>query len=159
MPNPPTLCEWAGGPAVIERLVAELYRRVPEDALLAPVFAGMSPDHVKHVAAFVTEVFGGPRDYSERYGGHANMIRHHLGRSLAETHRKRWMQLLFECADDLGVPSDPEFRSAMIGYFEWGSRLAVLNSQPDATVSEDQPMPRWGWGETKGPYVPKTGNE
>jgi hemoglobin len=157
MPRVPTLSEWIGGPAAIERLVAELYRRVPNDELLGPVFAAMSQDHIHHVAAFVAEIFGGPKDYTERYGGHANMIRHHVGRAITEQQRKRWMQLLFECADDLGIPSDPEFRSAMIGYFEWGSRLAVLNSQPGAAVNEDQPMPSWGWGETKGPYVPEVG--
>ena len=150
----PTLYEWMGGAPAIERLVAELYRRVPDDPLLAPVFAHMSADHVQHVAAFVGEVFGGPKLYSEQHGGHPGMVRHHLGRSLTEPLRKRWMELLFECADDLGVPSDPEFRSAMIAYFEWGSRLAVINSQPGATVDDAQPMPRWGWGEAKGPYIP-----
>jgi hemoglobin len=144
-----------GGAPAIERLIGELYRRVPNDPVLSPVFAQMGPEHVQHVAAFVGEVFGGPRVYSETLGGHANMIRHHLGRGLNEAQRKRWMQLLLECADDLGVASDPEFRSALVGYLEWGSRLAVLNSHPGATATEDLPMPRWGWGETKGPYVPK----
>src|SRR5947209_12153651 len=37
---------------------------------------------------------------------------------------------------------------------EWGSRLAVINSQPGATVDPDAPMPKWGWGEVKGPYRP-----
>jgi hemoglobin len=150
----PTLYDWIGGAPAIEKLIGELYRRVPADPLLGPVFATMSGDHVAHVAAFVGEVFGGPAEYSGRYGGHPNMIRHHLGRALDEPKRKRWMELLFECADDLGVPDDPEFRSAMVGYFEWGSRLAVINSQPGAAASEDQPMPRWGWGEVKGPYQP-----
>jgi len=155
MTQVPTLYDWMGGAPAILRLVDELYRRVPNDPLLAPIFAHMSPAHVEHVAAFVAEIFGGPKDYSERFGGHANMIRHHLGRSLTDEQRRRWMQLLFQCADDLTVPDDPEFRSAMMAYFEWGSRLAVLNSQPGATVTEDQPMPAWGWGETKGPYQPK----
>jgi hypothetical protein len=44
------------------------------------------------------------------------------------------------------VPDDPEFRSALVGYIEWGSRLAVLNSKPRETVPENSPMPRWGWG-------------
>jgi hemoglobin len=82
------------------------------------------------------------------------MIRHHVGRSLSEAQRKRWLSLLLECADALGMPSDPEFRSAFVAYFEWGTRLAVLNSQPGAHVTFDAPMPKWGWGEVKGPYVP-----
>jgi hypothetical protein len=51
-----------------------------------------------------------------------------------------------DCADDVGVPFDPEFRSARIAYLEWGARLAVLNSQLGAAAVEDAPMPRWGLG-------------
>src|SRR5262245_35414863 len=88
----PSLYEWIGGKPVIERLIYELYQRVPKDPLLAPVFARMSSEHFRHVAAFIAEVFGGPGEYSERYGGHANMIRRHVGRSLTEEQRKRWTQ-------------------------------------------------------------------
>jgi hemoglobin len=149
----PTLYEWMGGKEALERLFELFYSKVPADPLLAPVFAKMSPDHVKHVAAFVGEVFGGPKTYSERHGGHANMILRHVGRALNEQQRARWMQLLLQCADEIGVPSDPEFRSALVSYLEWGTRLAVINSQPGADVSGEAPMPRWGWGEVKGPYV------
>jgi len=153
-PPVPTLYEWIGGAPALERLLSAFYGRVPADPLLGPVFSGMSPHHVKHVSAFVGEVFGGPKVYSAEHGGHAAMIRHHVGRALSETHRKRWMSLLLECADELGVPDDPEFRSAFVAYLEWGTRLAVLNSQPGADVTTEAPMPAWGWGEAKGPYLP-----
>ncbi len=150
---PPTLFDWLGGAPALEELISTFYRRVPSDSILAPIFQHMSAEHVPHVTAFIAEVFGGPKAYSEQLGGHANMIRRHLGRALNDTQRKRWIGLLLECADELGVPSDPEFRSAFVAYLEWGTRLAVINSQPGATVTTDQPMPSWGWGETKGPYV------
>ncbi len=154
VPKPvPTLFEWMGGMPALERLLSEFYGRVPADPLLGPVFAGMSPDHVKHVAAFVAEVFGGPKTYSAELGGHARMIRQHVGRALSDAQRKRWMFLLLECGDALGLPSEPEFRSAFVAYLEWGTRLAVINSQPGADVTTEAPMPAWGWGETKGPYV------
>lgn len=138
-------------------MFATFYARVPDDPLLAPVFAGMSPDHVQHVTAFVAEVFGGPKVYSP-HGGHPHMVRRHANRALTEAQRKRWVQLLLECADELGVPDDPEFRSALVGYLEWGTRLAVLNSQPGADVDGvPQAMPTWGWGEVGGPYVPPGG--
>ena len=149
----PTLYEWIGGKQAIERLFTIFYERVPNDPILAPVFAGMSSDHVAHVSAFVAEVLGGPKVYGETLGGHPHMIRRHAGRSLTEKQRQRWMQMLLECADDLGVPDDPEFRSAFVAYLEWGTRLAVINSQPGADLSGSAPMPAWGWGETKGPYV------
>ena len=150
----PTLYEWMGGLPALTRLLDTFYGRVPADPVLAPVFAGMSPAHAAHVGAFVAEVFGGPRTYSEEHGGHPNMVTRHLGRALTEEQRRRWIALLLECADAVGVPDDPEFRSAFVAYLEWGTRLAVLNSQPGAAVTVDAPMPVWGWGEVKGPYVP-----
>jgi hemoglobin len=150
----PSLLTWMGGMPVLLRLLETFYARVPDDQLLAPVFAGMSKDHVPHVATFIAEVFQGPRAYTEEHGGHANMLRRHVGRALTEAQRARWMQLLLSCADEIGLASDPEFRSAFVAYLEWGTRLAVLNSQPDAVVGFDAPMPTWGWGEVKGPYVP-----
>jgi hemoglobin len=154
MPEVPTLFEWIGGAVALERLTTTFYARVPDDPLLAPVFARMSPDHPRHVAAFLGEVLGGPAVYSERHGGHPEMVRHHLSRALTHEQRRRWIALLLECADELGVPDDPEFRSAFVAYLEWGTRLAVINSQPGATVIEDAPMPKWGWGVPGGPYVP-----
>lgn len=62
---------------------------------------------------------------------------------------------LLACADEIGVPDDPEFRSAFVGYLEWGTRLAVRSSQPGASVDEAAAMPRWGWGVVGGPYAPK----
>jgi len=150
----PSLYAWCGGSAALQRLTERFYRRVREDALLAPVFAHMSGDHPAHVAAFLAEVLGGPDEYSQRHGGHPQMIRQHLNRHLDQPQRRRWMALLLDTADELGLPDDPEFRSALVGYLEWGSRLAVINSQPGASVDADAPMPRWGWGEAKGPYLP-----
>jgi hemoglobin len=150
----PTLFEWAGGLAAFERLTAEMYSRVPNDPLLAPVFGAMSAEHANHVAHFIAEVFGGPPDYSEQEGGHPHMIRRHLGRNLTEAQRRRWFDLMLDCADAAGLPADPEFRSAFVAYLEWGSRLALVNSQPGAQVDEQAPMPRWGWGVPGGPYRP-----
>ena len=149
----PTLYEWMGGMPAIERLLTAFYERVPNDPMLAPLFAQMSPEHAQHVAMFVAEVFGGPLAYSREYGGHPNMVRRHVGRSLTDAQRKRWMTLLLECADDVKIPDDPEFRSAFMAYVEWGTRLAMQNSQPGAEVPQEAPVPHWGWGEAP-PYTP-----
>jgi hemoglobin len=150
----PTLYDWLGGFAALERLTQRFYERVPANAVLAPVFSHMSTDHAAHVAAFLAEVLGGPAEYSEAHGGHPHMIRQHLNRHLTQEQRREWVALLLDTADELQMPDDPEFRSALVGYLEWGSRLAVINSQAGATVDAEAPMPKWGWGETKGPYTP-----
>src|SRR6266496_5604628 len=96
--NEPSLFEWAGGMPAFERLTTVFYARVREDPLLAPLFAHASPEHPAHVAAFIAEVFGGPRAYTPR-GGHPEMVRRHLGRTLTAVHRRRWTTLLAACAD------------------------------------------------------------
>jgi len=149
----PSLYEWAGGMPAFEKLFDKFYDKVLADDILEPVFKHMSPQHRLHVAHFVAEVLGGPKLYSESEGSHFEMIRKHLSRHLTQQHRKRWMELLLETADELQLPDDPEFRSAFMAYLEWGTRIAVLNSNLDeVTESPDIPMPVWGWGVPGGPY-------
>ncbi|NTX14940.1 globin [Myxococcus sp. CA056] len=152
----PTLYAWAGGAQALARLTECFYARVRTDALLGPIFERMSARHPAHVALFLGEVLGGPRAYSEAHGGHPGMLRHHLERHLTEAQRRRWTDLLLDSANEVELPSDPEFRSAFVAYVEWGSRLAVINSQPGASVTLDGPMPTWGWGVPGGPYRPET---
>lgn len=150
----PTLYQWAGGNEKLEQLTELFYKKVLADDLLYPVFKNMSADHSKHVAHFIGEVFGGPSLYTEEdKGSHAGMIAHHLQKMLDEPKRKRWMDLLLQSADEIGLADDPEFRSAFVAYLEWGSRIAVINSRAnEVSINENEPMPKWGWGETKGPY-------
>ena len=65
---------------------------------------------------------------------------------------------------DVADPADPSRYSAVrgrvvgltaevVGYLERGTRLAVEDSQVDATPVEHAPAPRWGWG-VPPPYVP-----
>ena len=135
-------------------MTTRFYERVAEDPVIAPVFAHMHGDHPTFVAQFIAEVFGGPTAYSTGRGGHAHMIARHLSRHVTEAQRRRWFDLLLSTADEVGLPDDPEFRSAFVGYLEWGSRLALINSQGDTGGDPASPMPKWGWGETQGPYIP-----
>lgn len=143
----PTLYEWAGGAEALERLMEAFYREVRKDELLAPLFAGMSPDHPHHVAAWFGEVFGGPAAYSEERGGFRRMRAKHVGRNIQPEQRARWVKLMLEAADEVGLPADPEFRSAFVAYLEWGSRRAMTNSKPGAKLSRRETVPFWGWGE------------
>ena len=149
--------EWAGGNDIFEKLTEIFYAKVMKDELLFPVFKNMSGEHSRHVAHFIAEVFGGPKLYTEGdQGSHSHMVSHHVGKMLDEPKRKRWIQILLETADEAGLPDDPEFRSAFVGYLEWGSRLAVLNSNTDVNpIKEGEPMPKWNWGPTGGPYQPE----
>ncbi|MFI2759620.1 group II truncated hemoglobin [Streptomyces echinatus] len=142
----PTLYDWAGGGAAFSRLTSIFYDKVVKDDLLAPLFAGLPPEHAEHVALWLGEVFGGPARYSENQGGHGHMVAKHMGRDIGEAQRRRWVDLIQDAADEAGLPTDAEFRSAFLAYVEWGTRLAVYFSGPDAQPPAEQPVPKWNWG-------------
>lgn len=142
---PPTLYEWAGGLPALNRMTRLYERHVPADSLIGPLFADMAPDHPERVAAWLGEVFGGPKFYREQYGGYPRMLSQHLGKSITAEQRARWVALLIRSADEAGLPTDPEWRAAVVAYVEWGSRLAAENSQPGAHPPLRMPMPRWWW--------------
>lgn len=113
----------------------------------------MHEAHRAHVAAWWREVFGGPARYTEDHGGYENMVSRHRDLGITREAQARFVSLMSLAADDAGLPADPEFRSALLAYAEWGTRLALENSQPGAAVVEHAPVPRWGWGEAP-PYRP-----
>ena len=143
----PTLYEWAGGQAALERLTSVFYTHVLQDPILRPIFENMPPDHPHHVALWLGEVFRGPQLYTNEHGGYHHMMSKHLNLGLEEKQRQRWIQLIGAAADEAGLPADPEFRSAFMAYLEWGTRIALANSQPGANPPPEAPVPHWGWGE------------
>ncbi len=148
----PTLYEWAGGRAGVTRLIHAFYDRVEQDELLRTFFPhGVSSEHRAHVTAWWSEVLGGPAAYTEM-GGYPRMLAHHLDLNITPEQRRRFVSLLSIAADDAGLPDDPEFRAAIVGYVEWGTRLAMHNSQTGAHVVREAPVPRWGWGVAP-PYI------
>lgn len=153
--NIPILYEWAGGLKIIKMLIIKFYDKVMEDDTLKGFFLHMSEAHQINVAHFISEVLGGPKLYSENGGSHFRMIKKHFQKHISEEQRKRWVNLLLQTADEIQLPDDPEFRSAFVGYLEWGTRLAFINSNIDEiAMDSNEPMPKWGWGETGEPYQP-----
>jgi CDGSH-type Zn-finger protein/truncated hemoglobin YjbI len=152
----PTLYEWAGGTPALERLTQIFYDNIfsEPDPILEPVFRGMNANHAKHVAAWLAETFGGPQKYTNEHGGYEHMLAKHRNLALTETQRQRWISRMAATADEAGLPNDPNFRSTFVAYLEWGTRIAVFNSQKDAEVIEHAPIPRWGWGQTP-PFEPQ----
>ncbi|MDE3130116.1 MAG: group II truncated hemoglobin [Acidobacteriota bacterium] len=155
-PDPvPTVLEWGGGREAFEGWLNRFYDLIESEAPdVAALFGGsVSEAHRLHVTDWWCEVMGGPATYSEERGGYARMLARHTGLGITAEQRLVFVTLLSRAADDVGLPADPEFRAAIMAYAEWGSRLAVHNSQPGAEVVEQAPVPRWGWGVAP-PYQP-----
>ena len=96
---------------------------------------------------------GGPAVYTEQHGGYEHMLAKHRDLAITAEQRLRFVTLLSAAADSVGLPDDPEARAALMGYAEWGSRLALGNSAPGAVPVPNAPVPRWGWGVAP-PYQP-----
>ena len=150
----PTIYEWAGGRGGFERWLGRFYDLVEDDELLGPLFGGrVSEQHRRDVVTWWCEVMGGPAAYTDGLGGYEHMLSKHRGLQITGEQRLRFVTLPSRAADDAGLPSDPEFRAAVMGYAEWGTRLAMHNSSDADDIVEHAPIPRWGWGVAP-PYQP-----
>ena len=151
----PTLYEWAGGAEAFRRLIDAFYDRVERDDLLGPFFpGGVSEEHRAHVTAWWVEVFGGPAAYTDGSAATSAMLAHHRGLADHPRAAAAVRHAMSLAADDAGLPDDPEFRAAFVGYVEWGTRLAHAQlAAGRADVVEHAPVPRWGWGVAP-PYRP-----
>jgi hemoglobin len=144
----PTIHEWGGGTEAFGRWLNLFYDLLEEEGSLVHLFGGtVTREHREHVVAWWVEVMGGPGDYTANLGGYPAMLAHHRDLAITPEQRRLFVTMLSQAADEVGLPDDPEFRAAIMGYAEWGSRLAVHNSAPDADdVVAEAPVPRWGWG-------------
>lgn len=148
----PTMYAWAGGKDVFAAWLNRFYDLVEAEPLIAPLFGGaVSEHHRAAVTDWWCEVLGGPATYTEERGGYPRMLSMHRDLAITREQRLRFVTLLSEAADEAGLPADPEFRSALMAYAEWGSHLALANSQRSADPVTAAPVPRWGWGEAP-PY-------
>jgi CDGSH-type Zn-finger protein/truncated hemoglobin YjbI len=143
----PTLFEWAGGFPTIRRMVDLFFERyVPEDPMLAPMFANARADHSERVASWFGEVLGGPASYQAKFGDYVHFIEAHKNLGVTEDQLTSWVDLLFRSARETGLKTDPEFWSAFTSYVECEARRVWEGSQPNALKRAEVNSPRWDWG-------------
>jgi hemoglobin len=142
----PSLFEIAGGEAALHHLEDTFYAKVLADPLLQQLFGKGQPRHVDNLTAFTAESFGGP-DRFTRELGFRHLIDVHRNLHITEEQRQRFVTLYAEALDDSGMPADPDFRAAVLEHIDFGTRVAMQNSNA-ADESELHPLrevPRWRW--------------
>src|SRR5919199_1481020 len=103
-----TLYEFAGGREALRALADAQYRRCLTDPILTEIFGSRGrPDHVDHLADWLTEVLGGPKLYTEQHGGHGALLRHHANLEIDERPRIRFVEAFLAAAAEGGPPDDP----------------------------------------------------
>jgi hemoglobin len=142
----PTLFEHAGGERALHRLEQIFYDSVLADPVLQPLFGAGRPEHVDHLTAFTAESFGGPDRFSRELA-FPHLIAVHRGLRITEEQRRRFVQLYLQAIDTAGMPADPAFRQAVHEHVEFGSRVAMQNSQAltDEQLHPLREVPRWSW--------------
>lgn len=142
----PTLFEYAGGEEALHRLEETFYASVLADPLLQPLFGQGKPEHVDHLTAFTAESFGGPNRFTRELG-FAHLISVHRGLKITEEQRERFVALYLQALDAADMPSDPAFREAVRQHVEFGSMVAMQNSNAnsDDELYPLREVPRWTW--------------
>lgn len=141
-----SLYDFAGGDEALHRLEDCFYSSVLADPLLQPLFGSGRPQHVEHLTWFTAESFGGPARFSRNLG-FAHLIDVHRGLHISEDQRRRFVELYRQALDQAGMPTDPAFRAAVMEHVEFGTQVAMQNS--NATTDEQlhplREVPRWTW--------------
>jgi hemoglobin len=106
---------------------------------------GFNPDHVRNLAAYWAEVFGGPPTYSQRLGGHSGMLTLHAGTGMDEDWADRFSRCFLQAIDDARLPDDPEFRRGLREYIEFAVQDIVRYSPEGSQVPAELPLPHWTW--------------
>lgn len=142
----PSIYEFAGGGEAFLKLAAATHERCLADPELNHPFSQTSdPNHLEHLAAYWSEVFGGPPRYSESLGGQSAMLTVHAGHGAGADFAQRFTACFMQGVDDAGLPADKKFRSALRSYMEWASTVVDSYSPPGAKVAPGLPLPKWGW--------------
>jgi hemoglobin len=143
----PTLFEYAGGEPAFRALARAHHQRCLDDPELNHPFShpDQHPQHIERLAAYWAEVLGGPPTFSETCSDHSTVVRMHAGEGAMDDLGRRFVACFDAALDDVAMPTDPAFRSAMHDYMVWATAEMIAYPDSDADVPADLPMPRWSW--------------
>jgi hemoglobin len=142
----PSIYEYAGGaPAFLALATAHHARCLADPLLNHPFSRGVHPDHVRRLADYWAEVFGGPPTYSRTCGGHSGMLEQHARQGIDAEYSGRFVDCFVHAADDAGLPDDPTLRDCLRDYMTWAVAEVEKYSPADSVVPAALPIPHWSW--------------
>jgi len=142
----PTIFEFAGGDQAFLALATAHHERCLQDPALNHPFSHPGhPDHVRRLASYWAEVFGGPASYTQSCGDQSWMLGIHAGAGAEDDLGERFVQCFVRAADDAGLPGDAEFRAALRAYMEWAVAQVMACSPQGSQVPAALAVPRWSW--------------
>ncbi len=143
-PGPaPTLFEAVGGAEGVLRLAGAWHERVLADEVVAHAFShGFHPRHTERLAAYWGEAWGGPAEYSERYGDETSVVRMHSGNGPHEEMDRRAIACFDRAMEDVGI-GDDRVRRTLHDYFAWATTTTMAYYDSAGDVPAGLRIPRW----------------
>ena len=142
----PSIYEFAGGDGAMLALATAHHQRCLDDPVLNHPFSHPGhPQHVRRLADYWAEVFGGPTRYSQEHGSQSWMLGLHSGTGAELDLGDRFVACFVRAADDAGLPTDAEFRAALRQYMEWAVGQVMAVSPHGSEVPAGLQVPRWSW--------------
>jgi hemoglobin len=142
----PSIFAFAGGEQAFLALATAHHERCLQDPVLSHPFSHPGhPDHVRRLASYWAEVFGGPARYTQSCGDQSWMLGIHAGTGAEDELGERFVRCFVQAADDARLPGDAGFRAALRSYMEWAVAQVMVCSPPGSRVPSGLPVPRWSW--------------
>lgn len=113
------------GDGLFRALVEAFYGRVESDPVLRPIFPPDLAEGREKQYLFLTQVFGGPARYTDRYGEPRLRVRH-LAFPIGRRQRDVWIGHMRAAIDEVGVPEP--YAGFLRNYFELFS-LQMINRE------------------------------
>lgn len=103
--KPNTIYEYIGGAETIRKIVEAFYPKVQKDPLIGPLF----PEDIEPVKEkqfmFLSQFFGGPMLYSEKYG-HPMMRARHLPFEITRERADAWLDCMRRALEEIGMDEE-----------------------------------------------------
>ena len=104
-----------GGETKIRQIVELFYPKVQKHPLLAPLFPTQIEPVMEKQFQFMTQLFGGPPLYSERYG-HPMMRARHMAFPINQERADAWLACMRETLNEVGL--DKAIQALLIERFK-----------------------------------------
>jgi hemoglobin len=115
-----SLYDQVGGDFFV-RLVDSFYERVAADDVLRPMYPADLDASRRHLALFLAQYWGGPRDYDQERG-HPRLRMRHVPFAITADARDAWLAAMNGALADVGGDLTLEQMAELTAYFDMAAR-------------------------------------
>ncbi|CAM5316882.1 hypothetical protein SHIRM173S_10142 [Streptomyces hirsutus] len=100
-----------GGEGPLRRLAEVFHRNAVADPIIGRLFNYAGETHVRHLTAYLVEVFGHGSAFTDEIGGFEHVKKMHADLRISDEQRDRFVELMLAALDETGLPQDERFRT------------------------------------------------